>query len=211
MKRETRDGRTNTEQTFHKDWPLLGFLLLFAGMGCGYQFLGGNEGLPKDIRTIYVEPFVNRTTEVGIERELASAVKSDFHQRGQIRVVDQLDQADAVITGVVRSFDNRVVAVNSNDEVLQFETVLVVDMTLRRRLPDEILWRAQNTRLSALHSGSRGAVVTTSSDFKRGTLNPNDIRQFTDVQLTESLDYEAKERMVKEFARELHQRLVDMF
>lgn len=211
MRTRTGDGRRKTEQTFHKVWPLLGVFLIFVGAGCGYQFLGGDEGLPKDIRTVYVEPFVNRTTEVGIETELASAVKSDFHQRGQIRVVAQLDQADAIITGVVRSFENRVVAVNSNDEVLQFETVLLVDMTLRRREPDEILWRAQNTRLSALHSGSRGAVVTTSSDFKRGTLNPDDIRQFTDVQLTESLDYETKERMVKEFARELHQRLVDRF
>ena len=184
---------------------------LLTGAGCGYKFLGAAEGLPKDIRTVYVEPFVNRSMEVGIEAELASAVKSDFHRRGEIRVVDRLEQADAIVPGVVRSFDNAVVAVNSKDEILQFQAVLIVDVTLRRRTPDEILWRSQNTRLSALHSGSRGAVVTTSSDFKRGTLNPNDIRQFTDVQLTEALDYDTKERLIQEFARELHQRLIERF
>ncbi len=211
MNRATGDGRPKTVGKVYKGRPLLVLFLLFVGMGCGYQLSGQGSGLPKDIRTIYVEPFVNRTREVGIEREFASALKSELHQRGRIRVVDQLDQADAIITGVVRSFDDKVVAVNSNDEVLQFETALVIDMSLRRRTPDEILWRTRGTRLTALHSGSRGAVVTTSSDFRKGTLNPNDVRQFTDIQLTETLGYETRERLVEEFARALHQQLMDMF
>jgi len=89
--------------------------------------------------------------------------------------------------------------------------VLVIDMSLRRRVPDELLWRTQGARLSELHSGSRGAVVTSSSDFKTGTLNPGDVRQFTDIQLTETLRQEARERLAEKFARELHQRLMEMF
>jgi len=158
-----------------------------------------------------VEPFVNRTRDVAIERDIASALRSEFHRQGQLRVVDQVDQADAIVTGVVRSFDSRVVAVNREDEVLQFEIALVVDMSLRRRSPDEVLWRTQGTRITELYSGSRGAVVTTSSHFKSGTLNPGDVPPFTDIQLTETLSQEAKERLVGRLAHEMHQRLIEMF
>jgi hypothetical protein len=190
---------------------VFGILLLLLGMGCGYQFSGRGEGFPKDVRTVFVEPFVNKTRDVGIEKEISSALRSEFHLRGQLRVVGRVEEADAILSGVIRSFDSQVVAVNRKDEVLQFETVLVVDMSLRRSTPDELLWRSRGVRLTERHSGSRGAVVTTSSDFKAGTLNPVDVRQFTDIQLTETLSHEAKERLVERFAREFHQRLMEMF
>jgi len=191
-------------------------VFLLWGVGCGYHFSGRGEGFPKEVRTIFVEPFVNRSRDVVIERAMTSALRSEFHRQGQLRVVDRVDQADAILSGVVRSFDSRVVGVNREDEVLQFEMALVVDTTLRRRTPDEVLWRTRGTKLTEVHSGSRAAVVTTSSDFKTGTLNASDLRPeqaspFTDVQLTETLSREAKERLVERFARELHQRLMEMF
>lgn len=194
-----------------QNWVMLLGLFFVVGNGCGYQFSGRAEGFPRDVRTVFVETFVNRSREVGVEGEMTSALRSAFHRRGQLRVVERLDQADAVLSGVVRSLDSRVVAVNRRDEALQYETVLVVDMSLRRRSPDEVLWRTQGTRLTELHSGSRAAVVTTSSDFKTGTLNAADVRRFTDIQLTESLSLEARARLVERFAHELHQRLMEMF
>ena len=188
-----------------------GLFLALIGAGCGYQFSGKGAEFPKDVKTVFVETFVNRSRDVGLESEIASTLRSEFRQRGQLRVVDQLEQADAILSGVVRSFDSRVVAVNREDEVLQFEMALVVDMGLRRRNPDELLWRTQGARLTELHSGSRGAVVTSSSGFKTGTLNAGDVRRLTDIQLTESQKQEAKERLLERFARELHQRLMEMF
>lgn len=188
-----------------------GIFLVLVTVGCGYQFSGKGEGFPKEIQTVFVESFVNRSRDVGIEGEIATALRSELRQRGQLRVVDRLEQADAILSGVVRSFDSRVLSVNREDEALQFEMTLVVDMSLRRRAPDGLLWRAQGARFTEVHSGSRGAVVTSSSAFKTGTLNPGDVRRFTDIQLTESLRGEAKERLVERFARELHQRLMEMF
>lgn len=192
-----------------QNWGVV--LLLLLGSGCGYQFSGRGEAFPKDVKTVFVETLVNRSRDPGIEGELTSALRSELRQRGQLRVVDSLEQADAVLSGVVRSFDSRVVAVNREDEVLQFEVVLIADMNLRRRSPEELLWRTQGARLAELHSGSRGAVVTSSSGFKSGTLNPGDVRRLTDIQLTETLRQEAKERLVEKFAREMHQRLMELF
>ena len=44
---------------------------------------------------------------------------------------------------------------------------LCLDVTLRRREPDEILWRGQGLRLNDVYGGSRAAVVTTSSEFPK--------------------------------------------
>jgi hypothetical protein len=112
---------------------------------------------------------------------------------------------------VVRSWDNTVASVNREDEVLQYESVLNLDVTLRRREPDEILWRGQGIRLSDVHGGSRAAVVITSSDFRAGTLNASDVRRMTDVQLTEFERKEMRDRLMERFAKELHQRIMEMF
>jgi len=88
---------------------------------------------------------------------------------------------------------------------------MIVDVSLTRREPREILWRGPGTRLSDILAGSRAAVVTTSSDFATGTLNTNDIRQMTDIQLTEWQRSEFRERLMERFARELHQRMMEMF
>src|SRR5574341_690106 len=140
-----------------------GILLATVG-GCGYHFVGEGALLPKDAKTIYVEPFINRSRDVGFEKELTSALRGEFYRRGQLRVVDQIDQADVIVSGVIRSLDSSVASVNRRDETLQFESVLNLDVMLRQREPDEILWRGQGMRLSELHGGSRAAIVTTSSE-----------------------------------------------
>ena len=190
---------------------VIGIVLASVGGGCGYQFSTTGEGFPKDVRTVFVAPFVDTTRDVGIDREITSALRSEFRRRGEIRLADRLEDADAIITGVVRSLATRVVSVNKNDEVLQYEVALVVDLSLRRRSPDELLWRTQGIRLVETYSGSRGAVVTTSSKFQRGTLNASDVPQFIDIQLSETLEYRARGQLVEQFARRLYQRVVEMF
>jgi outer membrane lipopolysaccharide assembly protein LptE/RlpB len=186
----------------------LAFLSLF---GCGYQFAGKSESFPRDVRSVYVEPFLNRTRDVGIDHEMTTAVRSELYRRGELQVVDVPDQADAILSGVVRSFDSTTASVNREDELLQYEAVMVVDVTFRRRQPSEILWRGQAIRLSELHAGSRAAVVTTSSKFQNQTLNTNDVRRLTDIQLTETENHRMREQLIERFARELHQRLMEMF
>ena len=180
--------------------------------GCGYQFVGESSLLPKEARTIYVEPFVNRSRDVGLDKELTTALRGEFYRRGQLKIVDSAEQADVILSGVIRSFADSTASVNRDDEVLQYESLLIMDVTLRRREPNEILWRGQGVRLNQVYAGSRAAVVTTSSAFQStGTLNSTDVSRLTDIQLTE-LDRRAiRDRLMEQFARELHQRVTEMF
>ena len=179
--------------------------------GCGYQFVGESSLLPKEARTIYVEPFVNRSRDVGLDKELTTALRGEFYRRGQLKIVDSAEQADLILSGVIRSLDSTVASVNQDDEVLQYDSLLIMDVTLRRHEPNEILWRGQGVRLNQVYAGSRAAVVTTSSAFRTGTFNSTDVSQLTDIQLTE-LDRRAiRDRLMEQFARELHQRVTEMF
>lgn len=200
----------NRSRPLFRAFALVGFgFSLLAG--CGYQFVGDSSLLPKNAKTIYVEPFVNRSRDIGMEKELTSALRGEFYRRGHLRVVEQLDDADVIVSGVVRSWDNAVASVNRKDEVLQYESVLNLDVTLRRREPNEILWRGQGIRLSDVHGGSRAAVVTTSSDFRTGTLSATDVRRMTDIQLSEFERNQARDKLMELFAKELHQRIMEMF
>jgi hypothetical protein len=187
------------------------YLALLCLIGCGYQFAGRSDLFPKDIHSVYVEPFLNRTRDVGLGTEITTALRGEFYRRGELQLVDQADRADAILSGVVRSFDSLTASVNQNDEVLQYEATLVVDTTFRRREPSEILWRGQGIRLNEIYAGERAAVVTTSSKFQNQTLNSTNVRSLTDIQLTETESRRMREDLMERFARELHQRLMEMF
>lgn len=187
-------------------------LVLGAALGgCGYQFGGGVGLLPKDVQTIYVEPFINRSREVGIDKELTTAVRGELYRKGRLRLAEQAEQADVILSGVVRSLESITASVNGFDEVLQLQAQMIVDLNLRRREPNEILWRGPGITLTQIYAGSRGAVVISSSEFRTGTLNTADVRRMTDIQLTEAQQSRSREQLMARFAQELYQRLMEMF
>ena len=201
-------GERRVFQSFRGPCAYLAFLCL---VGCGYQLAGRSDLFPKDVHSVYVEPFVNRTRDISLQYEIATALRGELYRRGQLRLVDQADQADAILSGVVRSFNSLTWSVNQSDEVLQYEATLIVDVTFRRREPSEILWRGQGIRLNEIFAGQRAAVVVTSPTFQNQTLNTSDVRNLTDIQLTESAYQLMRENLLERFARELHQRLMEMF
>src|ERR1051326_5322207 len=111
-------------------------LLAALAAGCGYQLTGRGDAFPRDVRTVFVDPIVNRSKEIGVEREMTTLLKSELNRMGQLKVAEGLDDADAFLPSVIRQFDSRVVGVTRHDEALQYELLLVIDMTLRRRSPD---------------------------------------------------------------------------
>ena len=185
--------------------------LCLCASGCGYQFVGNGALLPKDARTLFVESFVNRGREVGIEKEVATALRSEFYRRGPLRIVDQFDLADLILTGVVRPLENTVASVNGYDEALQYYSVILIDVSLRQRESNNVIWRADAMRFSQLYAGSRAAVVTTSSDFRTGTLNAADVGRLTDIQLTEYDRRDTRKQLTEQLAKEVYQRIMEMF
>ncbi len=185
-------------------------LVLLAG-ACGYRFVDSGAALPDDVRTVYVEPFVNRTRAVGLEDGLALALRRELKRQESPRLVERFEDADAVLSGVIRHYGIIEVAVNPSDEVLQLEARLDVEATLRRRQSREALWPRQVMRLREVYPAARGAVVPSSSDFLRNTLNVEDVPVLTDARLAEDSRAGARNRLLDQFARSVRERMAEGF
>jgi lipopolysaccharide assembly LptE-like protein len=88
--------------------------LVFVVAGCvpHYGFSGG--GLPSHIRTMAVQPFDNETPTPEIQRELLDAMRRDLQSRLGVRDAPE-SRSDAVVKGVIRSYDSDVpVAYSAN-------------------------------------------------------------------------------------------------
>lgn len=197
-----------------RPWTLpLGFVLVLALLAgaCGYRFADSGAGLPDDVRTIYIQPFLNRTRAVGLEDGLAFAVRRVLARRESPGVVERFEDADAVLSGVIRHYGITAVGVNRSDEVLELEARLDVETTLRRRQSREVLWPRRVVRLREVYPAARGAVVPTSSGFHRNTLNVEDVRRLTDARLAEDSRTAARKRLLEEFARMVRERMAEGF
>ncbi len=192
--------------------PLLASLsaALLAG-ACGYRFVDTNAGLPDDVKTVYVEPFINRTRSVGLEDGLALALRRELAAHQQPRVAERFEDADAVLSGVIRNYGIRNVLVNRFDEVLQIEAGFDVEAKLRRRQSKEVLWARQVIRLREVYDAARGAVVPGSSEFLDNTLNLEHVSQLADARLAEDSRMRARKRLLEKFARLIRQRMAEGF
>jgi Lipopolysaccharide-assembly len=83
---------------------ILSSLLVVALAGCGvhYGFVGG--GLPAHIRTMAVLPFDNQTASPDLQRELFETMRRGLQQKLGVRDASQ-DKADAIVRGVIQTYD----------------------------------------------------------------------------------------------------------
>ncbi len=72
--------------------------------GCGYHVSGHADALPKDLKTIAVTAFSNRTTHYRLTERMPAAIAREFIARTRYNVVADPNGADAVLSGSVLSY-----------------------------------------------------------------------------------------------------------
>jgi outer membrane lipopolysaccharide assembly protein LptE/RlpB len=72
---------------------------------CGYHVAGRAPNLPSGWKTIAIPAFKNDTTRYRIEQRFTEAVIRQFLQRTKYRIVQDPENADAVLTGEVLSIE----------------------------------------------------------------------------------------------------------
>jgi len=184
--------------------------LLLACAGCGYRFAAGGRQFESDVRTIGVRTFANETREIGVEKRLAMAIEREFVIRGPLKVATP-DAGDLVLTGTVRLAEDRPVAFNRDDEVLIYQTVLSLDLDLRRRDTGKAVWQVRGLRVTDDYESVASVVVTTSSEFRSSTLNPADLGAFTEIQLAETRRRQMMDRMVGTLAHDVYEQIMEDF
>lgn len=69
--------------------------------GCGYRL---GTSLPEGFDSIYVAPFINKTSEPAVENEATRATINDFLKDGTLEVVDK-ESADLALTTTITGYE----------------------------------------------------------------------------------------------------------
>jgi hypothetical protein len=185
------------------------FFALLAG--CGYGFNTGRRTFAPDLRTIGVEALANETREAGLEKRIALAIEREFAMRGPFRIAAKPAEGDLLLSGTLRQAVDRPVAFNSKDEVLTYQTLLLLDLELRRRDTGALIWQVKGLRETGDFESVASVIVTTSSDFRSSTLNAEDLGAFTDIQLAESRRRETQRRLLQSIAHDVYDQIMEDF
>lgn len=154
---------------------VLALLLLLAGCLPHYGFAGG--GLPEHIRTLAIVPFENETSSPELSRELFEAMRRDFQPRLGVRDAAQ-DKADAIVRGIIRTYDVDVpAAISANPSQVttsrrKLQIVLdvqIVDQTTGKTIYERKSLRAEGEYAERDEaSGRRDAIKRIVNDLVEG-------------------------------------------
>ena len=123
----------------HAPCRRLYLLLILVLVGCGYRPMGAAPLSPQGAPTIAIPPFVNRSTEVGLEAIFAGALINTFSQTKALKVTSSAQDADLVLEGKVRSIDNTSVAFIDVTRSTVRRVTLRIELNLRKG--GKVLWR----------------------------------------------------------------------
>jgi RNase P/RNase MRP subunit p29 len=127
------ERKTSTRQSI---WRLLLIVsLLISSSACGYRVAGRGVRLPKELKTIAVLPFENRTTRHRIERRLTDAVIRELLARTKYRIVHSESDADAVLKGSVSQIESSTVLFDANTGRA---ITMLVTVRMQVRLTDRV-------------------------------------------------------------------------
>jgi hypothetical protein len=185
-------------------------LLVTIGSACGYHIGEVTRTFDADVHTIGIDTLDNETREIGIEKRLGMAIEREFVLRGPFKIAN-VTESDLVLSGTVTFLEDRPVAFNKEDEVLVYQTQIGIDLELRRRDNGRLVWQTHNMRVADDYESVASVVVTTSSDFRKSTLNPEDLGGFTDIQLAETRRREMLERMMGTLAHDIYDQIMEDF
>jgi hypothetical protein len=122
-------------------------LLVALFVGCGYHTPGAVEKwVGGDARVVYIQLFVNQTSEPYLENYLTNALVAELARSRTIRVTENPDLADLVLRGEIRDFSSKSLAYGSKDRINAYRAAMSVEALLVRRGSDEVLWRQKRQR-----------------------------------------------------------------
>lgn len=117
---------------------LIILLLFIINYGCGYRFVGKGTHIPSEISSIAIPTFINKTFEPGIEIPFTKAFLREFIRDRRLNVVDR-NQADSILEGVIKSFEQSSASYDRSGFVMEYQTTIVMDIRLKKKT-GELIW-----------------------------------------------------------------------
>ena len=113
--------------------------------GCGYHVAGHADMIPKTVKTIALPKWGNVTTRYKLTDRMPEAIAREFIARTRYKVVNDPEQADAVLTGAVVNY---IAYPTIFDQKTGRASGLQVNVTLQVRLVERATGKVLFTRPS---------------------------------------------------------------
>lgn len=107
-------------------------LYLAVGPSCGYTLVD-YESPPEGLTSVSILTFANESYEPGIELVLADAMRREFLRRGALKLRDDPEAADLVVSGTIARIVTQSRTFSSVALVLEWEIALAVNVVATRR------------------------------------------------------------------------------
>jgi outer membrane lipopolysaccharide assembly protein LptE/RlpB len=121
-------------------------LILLLLTGCGYRLAGESLRLPDNASTLIIEMFENRTMEPYLENILTTHVTRRLLLFPELSLVENLDEAEAVVSGKILSYNVESSAYDDQNVVTQYRATMKIEAEFRRKSDGRILWRGTMIR-----------------------------------------------------------------
>ncbi|MBN8547824.1 MAG: hypothetical protein J0M12_00765 [Deltaproteobacteria bacterium] len=180
------------------------FVIAATLSSCGYTFQGSGSVLPPDVKVIAIPLAQNASSESGMTNVVTEAMQDQFERYGVVQVVDDPNEADAVLkVRIVKVTRNQRTSTSKTDTQLQLDTVLTMAAELRR-VTGQVLWRDNNISVTKAFGTTSGVVVTTSPDFASGTLGASDLNNLDDREISRGQEQDALRSLAQEAAQQVY-------
>lgn len=172
--------------------------------GCGYHFITRERGVLREIKTIAIPYFVNRTYEPGIERIFTEALVNEFVESGEFSITTE-ERAEVVMRGIIKSLEEKAISFNRNDRSMEYRLTVSLDFSVEERTTGRVLWHDKNL----VHNEEyRVAIEDVPSDIFR---TRGHYRAKQDISISEFNKENALKSLAEELAERIHDNLIEGF
>jgi hypothetical protein len=124
--------------------PLLLTLFFVSGFAECYKPVTKNQ-LPARIKTVAVPAFQNNALRYKVQSRFTAAVINELVHRGRgLRVQGDREGADAVIEGIIKTFNFAGVLLDDKGRARIFEVTIVAAVTVRDQTENRVIYDNQN-------------------------------------------------------------------
>ncbi len=131
--------------------------LLFT-VNCGYKLSGSGKYIPKDLKSIAIPDFDNKTTEYRAEQFVTFAIRDEFIKRSRMVLREKVEEADALLEGSILKFDVTPVNYSSLGSVDMYKVTIKINVKLVNLKNNSIIYEKKNMSFT-------GNYEVGSSDF----------------------------------------------
>jgi hypothetical protein len=124
---------------------MLAVIAAIASSGCGYHVAGHSDLIPKTIQTVAIPVFGNATIRYRLTDLLPEALSREFIARTRYQVINDPNQADAILHGSVSNYYAYPIIFDpSTGRATTVQVIVVMSVTLTERATGKQLYSRQS-------------------------------------------------------------------